>query len=180
MRTIAIIGTAGRDKQHPMNRKHWEYMCHQVSEHIRFEDHLVSGGAAWADHVAVWAYRNGLCDNLTLHLPAPFNGQAYAGGYGTSGGAANYYHGLFSRMLGIDSLWEIQDALRGGAQCTHQPEARGYAAMANRNRLVAEQSDTMLAFTFGSGPVPADGGTRITWDMARPGTQKQHFTLLSI
>lgn len=41
---LAIIGTAGRD------------------------EHLISGGAAWADHLAVHAYHSGWVNELTKAL----------------------------------------------------------------------------------------------------------------
>ena len=59
-RKIAIIGTAGRDKNYPLSAKHWDFMCNMVSAELDADDHLISGGAAWADHVAIWAFRRGL------------------------------------------------------------------------------------------------------------------------
>ncbi|EMN3634463.1 hypothetical protein R3Q56_006701 [Pseudomonas aeruginosa] len=176
-RTIAIIGTAGRDKQFPIDLSHWEYMCRVAGFFLRSGDHLVSGGAAWADHVAVWAFTNGLSADLTLHLPAPFEG-SFMGAAGTSGAAANHYHRQFSRAVGRDTLKEIQAALQGGTQFSVQPESKGYAAMFARNKLVAEQCTHVLAFTFGTGDEPADGGTKATWDMAGPHKKRRHVSLL--
>lgn len=175
-RAIAIIGTAGRDKDIKMSMKHWEQMCKVVHEEVEPTDTLVSGGAAWADHVAVWAYLNGYCKDLILHLPAPFMHNGYIGGYGTSGGAANYYHGLFTQRLGVHTMGHITLAIRKGAKVTEQPAAHGYSAMANRNKLVANDCTHMIAFTFGEGSEPADGGTKITWDMAKD-KQRVHVTL---
>lgn len=45
-RKIAIIGTAGRDKNHPMSAKHWDFMCEMVRAELNPDDHLISGGAA--------------------------------------------------------------------------------------------------------------------------------------
>ena len=178
-RNIAIIGTAGRDKKFPMTLRHWDFMCQVIANEVKPEDHLISGGAAWADHVAVWTYINGLCDDLTLHLPAPIEAGIFAGGYGTSGGAARYYHERFSALLGHNTTREILEAIEGGAAFTEQPVAMGYAAMTNRNRLVAEQCDHMIAFTFGAGSVPADGGTQITWNMAAH-AERVHVSLLNV
>lgn len=177
-RVIAIIGTAGRDRRFPMDISHWEYMCRVVRFYVRPGDHLVSGGAAWADHAAVWAFNEGLSARLTLHLPAPFE-SVFSGGKGTSGGAANHYHGQFSRAIRRDTLADIQEAILVGAQCTNQPESNGYAAMFARNRLVAEQCTHVLAFTFGKGAEPADGGTKATWDMAGPKKKRRHVSLMS-
>ena len=101
----------------------------------------------------------------------------YMGGYGTSGGAANYYHGLFTDRLGVHTMGHITQAMRSkNCTVTTQPVAHGYAAMANRNKLVANDCTHMIAFTFGEGPEPADGGTKITWDMAKD-KQRVHVTL---
>jgi len=175
-RVIAVIGTAGRDKQFPMDISHWEFICRAVRFYVRPGDHLVSGGAAWADHAAVWAFNEGLSASLTLHLPAPFEA-SFSGGNGTSGGAANHYHRQFSQAIRRDTLADIQEAILGGAQFTYQPESNGYAAMYARNRLVAEQCTHVLAFTFGKGAEPADGGTKATWDMAGPKKKRRHVSL---
>lgn len=53
MTKFAIIGTAGRDKAKPMTRKTWDWMLRTAMEQIPPDSHLVSGGAAWSDHIAV-------------------------------------------------------------------------------------------------------------------------------
>ena len=178
-RKIAIIGTAGRDKNFPMSAKHWDFMCEVVRAEVEPDDHLISGGAAWADHVAVWAFRTGLVHSLSLHLPAPLWHGKYEGDFGTSGGAANYYHEKFSLTMGgssLDTLTQIEDCIERGVPYTTQPTAKGYAAMAARNQLVADECDHLMAFTFGIGDVPADGGTKMTWDMASH-AERIHFSL---
>ena len=178
-RKIAIIGTAGRDKNYPLSAKHWDFMCEIIRSEVEPEDHLISGGAAWADHVAVWAYRIGLVHSLTLHLPAPMQHARFMGDFGTSGGAANYYHEKFSIVMGGSaqgSLNQITELLLRGIPFTTQPVAKGYAAMAARNKLVADECDHLMAFTFGRGDGPADGGTKITWDMASHAA-RIHFSL---
>lgn len=178
-RVVAVIGTAGRDKQFPLELAHWEYMCRVVRFFVRPTDHLVSGGAAWADHAAVWAFGEGLVAGLTLHLPSPFD-QAFVGAKGTSGGVANYYHKQFGRVIRRDTLRDIRQVLDQGARHTTQPEGKGFAAMFARNGLVAEQCTHVLAFTFGQGDEPADGGTKATWDMAGPQRKRKHISLLDI
>jgi hypothetical protein len=176
-RVIAVIGTAGRDKSIPMTGSHWDFMCETLAAEVEPTDILVSGGAAWADHVAVWAYLNGLCKELILHLPAPFSNGQFHGEYGTSGNACHYYHCLFSNNLGFDSLRHIWECMnRKTCTVTTQPIAKGYKAMATRNALVARDCTHMMAFTFGTGDVPADGGTKMTWDMAA-GKERAHISL---
>ena len=178
-RKIAIIGTAGRDKNYPLSAKHWDFMCNMVRAEVEPDDHLISGGAAWADHVAVWAFRMGIVHSLSLHLPARMWHGKYEGDFGTSGGTANYYHEKFSLTMGgrsFDTLAQIEDCIKRGVPFTTQPIAKGYAAMAERNKLVADECDHLMAFTFGNGDVPADGGTKMTWDMASH-AERIHFSL---
>lgn len=178
-RKIAIIGTAGRDKHYPLSTKHWDFMCNMVSAELDPDDHLISGGAAWADHVAIWAFRMGMVHSLSLHLPAPIWQGKYIGDFGTSGGAANYYHEKFSLAMGggsFTTMQQIEGCISRGVSHTVQPIAMGYAAMARRNQLVADECDHLIAFTFGPGDVPADGGTKMTWDMAAH-AERLHFSL---
>ena len=78
---------------------------------------LVSGGAAWADHVAVTLALDGTVDPaaLTLHLPAAFEDGRFDADT-RDGGTANHYHRLFYARSGIDGLAEIAEVLRRGAR----------------------------------------------------------------
>lgn len=176
-RVIAVIGTAGRDKSIQMSPRHWDFMCSTLADELQPGDTLVSGGAAWADHVAVWAFGTDLVTDLTLHLPAPFVNGQFKGEYGTSGNACNYYHELFSRVMGFDSRNHlVQAIMHKNVALTTQRESSGYGAMFARNKLVAEQCTHMVAFTFGEGDVPADGGTKMTWDLAAS-KERCHVTI---
>ena len=48
-----------------------------------------------------------------------------------------------------------------------EPAAEGYGAMFNRNKKVAASAELVLAYTFGTGDQPADGGTKNTWDQCK-------------
>lgn len=164
---IAIIGTAGRDKSMPMTLALWQWMINDLAGRINHTDHLISGGAAWADHLAVSAFLNGFCKELTLHMPAPFDGR-FIGPSNSAASAANYYHDRFSQAIGIDTLEEISLAAAGdNCHGTFESERAGYSGMFARNNKVASGCDRMLAYTFGTGDTPADGGTRDTWDKCR-------------
>jgi hypothetical protein len=176
---IGVIGTAGRDKTRAkhINRDFYLRMYGRVV--TRLEDlapvsdrTLVSGGAALADHLAVTAFHSGQCQNLVLHLPAPFvSGRFVDSGYKSPGGVANYYHRLFSEAVGFDSLASLDKALRASG-CTHTV-SEGFHA---RNLLVG-QVDVLLALTWGTGS-PASGGTRHTWDSSK--ARKIHVDLQSL
>jgi len=166
MTKIAIIGTAGRDKTKPMTRELWQWMLDDAKQRVPRDAHLVSGGAAWADHLAVELFLTNHVGELTLHLPAPFEHRFIGPGH-SSASAANYYHTMFSKVIGVDTLMALDAAVkREGIDGTFEPAAPGYAAMFARNAKVA-RAESMLAYTFGTGDEPADGGTKNTWDQCR-------------
>ena len=163
---IAIIGTAGRDKTKPMTLELWEWMLEHAKLNVPKSANLVSGGAAWADHLAVALFLEGHVKELTLHFPAPFllDQCKFKGPTGSAASAANYYHSQFSKIIGANTLAEIAKAVgTEGVSTTFEPDAVGYGGMFARNLKVA-QSGGLLAYTFGRGDVPADGGTKHTWD----------------
>jgi hypothetical protein len=143
-------------------------------------EHLVSGGAAWADHLAVELYLRGHATALTLHLPAPIS--AIGRGFITlgqdSGSAANYYHERFSKVVGHDTFLQLLKAIQQGASVTAELAGNGYKGMFARNKRVADV-EAMVAYTFGPGDVPADGGTLDTWNQSRAVT-KIHRSLPTI
>lgn len=194
MTTVAIIGTAGRkDDAAKLDRRAWEMMlsmAHNAAKRFNATT-LVSGGAAWADHLAVRLHAEGVAPNLTLHMPALFDkGQYLDTGFQSAGGTANYYHRQFRKNAGVDGLIEIMAALgRPGVRTT---VSRGFK---ERNTLVAS-ADIVLAFTFGSNQAAVSefapglpgytdaqaaglkpGGTADTWNKARQARLKIHFCL---
>jgi hypothetical protein len=193
MTRIAIIGTAGRrDDAARLSRDTFMAMVRVARAHIdelRANGHFsasdepvvaVSGGAAWADHVAVSLFLSGHVDMLELHLPCPFdmaNRRFQDDGtrdFRTNpGGTANYYHRQFSAKMGGNTLDGIRRAIDSGAIVKIGDGFHG------RNKRVA-QSQHMLAFTFGDGDVPKDGGTKHTWDSAPDWCQRVHVSLSSL
>lgn len=181
MTTIAIIGTAGRDKTKPMTLALWHWMLEEARTHMPVHAHVVSGGAAWADHLAVALFLEGSAHELTLHLPAPFDvsSNCFLGPFNSSGSTANYYHERFSRVIHHNDPWFsrqqiTQVASMNNVNGSFEPMAAGYGGMFARNIKVAK-ADHMLAFTFGHGDIPADGGTKDTWDKCRG--QRIHIPL---
>ena len=155
----------------------WDSMVSDAKKRVTSGDVLVSGGAAWADHLAVKLFLDGSVKGLALHLPAPIAAGIFTGPERSSAGsAANYYHGLFKRITGVDGMKEIDTAIARGALVTYEPEAAGYAAMYARNKKVSDGSNAVLAYTFGAGDIPADGGTKATWDQSKA-VSKVHVDL---
>lgn len=190
IKRLGIIGTAGRkDDKEKLSCQIYELMCDAAQAVIKSRNytHLVSGGAAWSDHVAVSMVLRDVvpADHLTLHLPAAFINNRFDD-RSQDGRTANFYHLSFLQKSGIDGLAEIAEAVRRGAILTVNP--KGFLA---RNIEVANDSDGLLAFTFGNGPpwkikvyedVSAraaglkDGGTAHTFDRCRA-KEKYHLTL---
>lgn len=180
---IAIIGTAGRDRARAVQMDRELYFAMYADAASRIEAiaqklpiRLISGGAAWADHLSVNLYLKGLATLLVLHFPARFlpdvPGYEEQGGRYDAGRTSNYYHGLFTRAIAHDSLGDIRDALAKGAE-SHS--GGGFHA---RNRQVAAEAEWLLAYTWGSGSEPADGGTLHTWRASRiPDCRRTHVPL---
>ena len=164
--SIGIVGTAGR-KEDGLKLSASSFI--RMVEIAREEaiKHpaatLVSGGSAWADHVAIR-----LCLELkrraAIFIPCPFSGSYADDGSrdfrSNPGGTLNYYHRLFSSRCGFDSLGEMQEAVSSGLAVAEAVPG----GLFGRNAKVAEKSETLIAFTFGAGAEPKDGGTRDTWD----------------
>lgn len=176
---IAIIGTAGRDKTKPMSRELYAKMFGKIKEfhkaNLLSEKEIiwVSGGAAWADHLAVtaWKYYGG---KLRLHLPAELTESGFL--ETKDGGVANYYHRLFGAKMDGDP----SSTLRSLYALKKEPavEMFVYKGFLARNREVAKDCDFAIAFTWGEGDAPRDGGTLHTWRMIP--SPKIHYPIGSL
>ncbi len=131
------------------------------------EHHLVSGGAAFSDHIAVSLMKQGDAEWLTLHLPCPwdFENSCYQenglGGTADPGRTANYYHRQFSKAMGYPahtSLDSIGKLLLADSEVGYTV-SDGFHA---RNILTG-QVDLLIVFTWGEGNEPKDGGTLHCW-----------------
>ena len=169
--TLAIIGTAGRgDDEGKLNRGVYDLMVRGAKGMIAAlakSGHpvsgLVSGGAAYGDHVAVTLFLEGVVPELTLHFPCGFLSATdgfydmggNAGWFINPGRTCNVYHRKFTARTGIPSLRELATAVERGAKV----EAGG--GMFKRNDRVA-RADAALAMTYGAGHRVKDGGTERT------------------
>lgn len=175
MLKIAIIGTAGRgEDQHRLKPEHFEIMTTIVKGIIKSltdDPYVVSGGAAWADHIAVALFLQQEIKHLHLHLPAEFdlkNKQYVDTGVRdykrNPGGTANYYMRLFRNNSYETPELDIYYAICHGAKVT---VGNGFH---DRNNQVADV-DVVIALTFGEGSKLKDGGTADTFRkyLKRPG-----------
>lgn len=192
---IGIIGTAGRGNL-VIEPDHYRRMYDCARRMVRqiaadaaqARVTLVSGGAAYADHLAVLLFLNepDLVASLHLHLPVPFRDSRYDASR-KEGGTANYY---LERMKAawaadgrpdFDPFAHIAHAIGHGAIVRTYANAKGNAFFA-RNRAIAAQAQWLIAFTPSTGDQPlADSGTRHTWDASRlPPTRKIHVPIISV
>lgn len=201
--TVAIIGTAGRGadgarlsqeliqemKLEAMNIIQTEFKLEL--ERVR----LVSGGAAGADHVAPLLFLEAVKTpkpfrGLSIHLPCDFEAWYDEKKQSTQfsicmeegdGKIMKYYHTLFSKKMGYETLQDFtrvfeQKALFNPPSKQTSKAKTPKRSFKSRNQQVAE-SDYMIAFTFGVGGVK-DGGTKMTWDMSKaPISRKRHVEL---
>lgn len=177
---IGIIGSAGRlDDEAKLTYDVYQKTAKLILTLCKDLNatHMVSGGAACIDHIGVSIYLKNYF-NLILHLPAEFDMLDVkfknSSGRFDDGRTLNYYHSLFSRKLGRNSLLDIKKALAFGATVQVTPGFK------NRNTKVAENSDILVAATFGNGKNLKPGGTLDTWNKftkLKPTNKKFHIDL---
>lgn len=168
MNKISIVGAAGRKEDFAkLTQAKYKEMYGITHKYIadsfsKTPICLVSGGAAFADHLAVLIFLDNSSFTLKLYLPCEYDleKERYVdtGIFDWAinpGGTANYYHRKFSNAIYANkfhSLKQIGSAIKAGA------EVEIINGFMNRNSAVA-QSEYLLAFTFGNRSVVKDGGT---------------------
>jgi len=163
--TIGIIGTAGRRKDfYRLSEDVYILMLKEVLRIIGDRNvHLISGGAAWSDHLAVTTFINSLANpsipkcTLSLELPCVFINGTFD--RSETGRISNYYHKLFSFKSCRDSLSEIQKVINLGPPDVYVNYGKGFF---ERNAVIANKSDKLIAFTYGDKEKLKDGGTAHT------------------
>lgn len=179
MSRIGLIGSAGRkDDASKISRDLYRRMVKDARDIIHKEAQkpyeLVSGGAAFSDHLAITLYLLGFADSLTLYFPCLWIPDFGFDSQNPAGKTANYYHNQFSTKLGSKptaTLQGIQKAINKGAVC-HEIEAGFHA----RNILVGKDLDLLIAYTFSSTGLPKNGGTSHCWKNSNA-IQKIHRNL---
>lgn len=167
---IAIIGTAGRAEDGiALRSEQFGEMHHAVHKIIQTEIafnepySVVSGGAAWADHLAVFTFLLSNAYKLYLELPCPLTPDGRFVDTGerdfrtNPGGTSNYYHELFSKKVGINSFKQLKEA----AQSSDCVITSG-GGFFERNTQIALKADHCIALTFGKKDLLKDGGTMDT------------------
>jgi len=189
---MAVIGTAGRKEDAcKMNAALFSQMMlrtvdiqHNVFRLPNDRVILVSGGAAWADHVAVKLFLQEAMNpdgnpyaGLHIYFPCKLERIPLSSSGGSStrafdngswkwqdnpGRTMNHLHDLFGGSLGCRTMNDFSLALAFGAQLHDTSD--GFHA---RNKLVAQRANYMVAFTWSESAVPKEGGTLHTWNLCK-------------
>lgn len=154
---IGIIGFARRGLE--LDRETYDKMVFKMTRILKKypKDTIVySGGSIWSDHIAVTLFLENVIHNLVLHLPDTWNHQTKSySGASHSGAHLNAKHQLFSKIIGRNTLKDIDDAISKGATYTSS------ISSPERNTLIARDSDHLYAFVIkGEKMTP---GTKDTW-----------------
>ncbi len=152
---LAIIGTAGRDR---FPGPDWEWATQECKKQVLLAkqygfDTLVSGGAAWADALAVSFYLDGLMPFLEVYLPAQ-TGRAFD--------TMRYYHNKQLYAGCGNPFRDLVAAEREGARLEWLETSHGLQDFKIRNQKVADRADAVIALTYGEGNGVRDGGTMDT------------------
>jgi len=177
---LAVVGTSGRNPKdaEKLELKHLQWMKDNVRIYIQTVINvetkdiiLVSGGSAWADHVAIQLFREGGFGGLELYLPSEFNTKAHKYKNTHEGRTLNKLHEHCQNKTGLPIFEELTsvNSRKKGVKITIQ---RGFKP---RNTLVARGCDHIIAFTFGK-DIPEGGGTADTWSKI-PHENKLHISL---
>jgi hypothetical protein len=165
---FGIIGTAGRGVDgNEMSKTLYGDMYRYAQGYINKlqlnpqDFRLVSGGAAWSDHLAVSLYLASRAHQLRLHLPAPLDEGGYVGSTSTAR-ATNKYHQEFGMAMGKNSLSTINGLNKAIAQGAEAVVTPGFKP---RDLKIARDAEALLAFTWGDGDKPKkESGTAHTWN----------------
>ena len=164
---IAIVGTSGRgdnNETENMTSELYAKMLEIAEQYLlkaqELDDavSLISGGAAWSDHLAVSLHLKYKVP-LILHLPCKFTDKFVPGDnsskqWGTAK-TANELHQKFSAVVGFDSLAQLEQV-----QKTAIKYGQGFLA---RNTQIVENADWLLAFSWSTSDKKITGGTGDTW-----------------
>jgi len=195
---VAIIGFAGSHltpgEKRSLGARLYADMVEQAAKVITakwklsWDDvTLVSGGAAWSDHVAVslfLAHSDTAKSALAVYIPAPLvasTGRLRDNGTGmhwrmNPGCLANALHEQFGRIVGRDTFADMIRAAEAGA--VFDSANRGFH---NRNSVIADKCDYMIAFSWSAGSEPTEGGTADTWfKCSLPRERKCHISMQAV
>lgn len=182
MVSVAIIGTAGRSDLNKLNLELYQKMVSKskyiIQNIFKLKPEniiLISGGAAWSDHIIIDLFLESYTKNGLIYMPTRWENKKYLE---TSykydiGITSNNLHKKFSDKTGKKSLSEIQEAINRGLKIN-----TNFMGFFNRNSQVAK-ADYIIAFSWSDTGKPSDGGTKNTWDKSKS-KSKIHINLADL
>lgn len=182
---LAIIGTAGRSvsEKKILTKRHFEFAAACVVEYVHvvlklepINIILVSGGSAWMDHVAVYLYLSGNFGGLHLYLPAEYDSRLMCFVGTHEGKTLNGLHKEFNNKMGTNSFDDLTKIKVQSGNFDRNIKVEIKRGFMQRNSLIAENCDHLLAFTFAAKSELLSGGTGDTWGKTK-NKNKTHFTL---
>ncbi len=186
MQRLGIIGTAGRDyiQLGILTADHMHFMADKIYEYVEKVMNtttenviLVSGGSAWADHVAVQLYLTKKFAGLELYLPSEFDHKKKKFKNTHEGRTLNNLHEqcqVKTQMPVLDELARVVSSSKASANSKVKIIIkRGFK---QRNTLISQNNDHLVAFTFSTSDEPNSGGTADTW-LKTKHDNKKHYSL---
>lgn len=171
---VGIIGSAGRttdDRARLSKPGLMDEWVSKVEEYVASQGLtkskviLVSGGSAYADHVAVMAFLKGGWGGLRLHLPVRFDTTIgkFVGKTSKEARVAYAINVLHTHMLVATGIKVFQQLKEVHTQAN--ATILTYDGFLERDRAIAYESRYMIAFSGNGGGVPhPHSGTAYTWD----------------
>lgn len=172
--TIAIIGPSGRYDTEFLTANVYQKMIAKtkkiITEKLKMNPNdveLISGGAAWSDHVAVKLFVDKFVTDVTLCITAKWDStnKKYieSSGKYDCGRISNFYHAKFTDVVGYSTLEELDTAITEGINIKYFPGFK------NRNNEIAN-AKYLIAFSFDD-TAPSQGGTLHTWTASKSKTK---------
>lgn len=139
---LAVSGSTGKNEDGDhisplMYDNAYDILIDTMNEAKDFE--LISGGCAFADHLAVRAFNEGIATKLILSLPAEFSNKYENSKFGK---IANHHHDHFNKICNLNSFEEISQAINNGAEVYFCKD------FFDRNNVIIDNSNKLIVFTF--------------------------------
>jgi hypothetical protein len=169
---VGVIGTAGRNCLDRLNADVYDKMAldfENILRNIREVENksieLVSGGAAWVDHLAVRIYLEDIVsvESIHLYLPCKFYLlNSCFDCYSQEGKTLNFYHGKFSSIIIEEDLDFFYSRKQLSMVIDNESNYTVISGFKNRNIEVGKV-DLLVAYTFGKNVPLSGSGTWHCW-----------------
>jgi hypothetical protein len=193
---IAIIGAStgpkyDENKDQPLTKELFDKMINRA-EKIITEDyqlkwdqiHLLSGGSAWGEHVAVVLFLKHRLEGTWLTIFSPVDWESNTGKFTDSQRGKDYRsnpglllndcHQNFAQIIERDTFNDLKASRYYGANININ-----YNGFFHRNSALANCAHILLAFSWSTLEMPHRGGTLDIWKKCKT-SQKKHISLVNL